>query len=115
MKLLIAAFIMFGSSFGFAETIQFPDAVVDQDVLGGDILLIKMKDYLIISGKESQALEKEIGTETKKKLTHDIIMTKSVEELIASYNPSNDKPMVQTIINRYAEVLAKIDSKLSLN
>jgi hypothetical protein len=115
MKFLIVVLLMFGSSFGFAETIQLPDAVVNQQVLGGDILLIKMKDYVIISGKESQTLEKELGAETKKELTRDIIMTKSVEELIASYNPSNDKPMVQAILNRYAAVLAKIDSKLTLN
>lgn len=115
MKFFIGALIAFGSSFGFAEAIQLPDAVVNQEVLGGDILLIKMKDYLIISGKESHALESELGIETKKKLTRDIIMTKSIEELIATYNPLNDKPTVQIVLNRYADVLAKIDSKLTLN
>ncbi|MGZ3747777.1 MAG: hypothetical protein ACXWRE_10415 [Pseudobdellovibrionaceae bacterium] len=115
MKFLIATIIMFGSSFGFSETTQLPDVVVNQEALGGDILLIKMKDYLIISGKESQEIEKELGTESKKKFTRDIIMSKSVEELIASYNPSNDKPMVQTILKRYADILSRIDSKLTLN
>lgn len=115
MKLLMTALMIFGSSFVLAETIQLPGAAVNQEILGGDILLIKMKAHLIISGKESQALEKELGAETKKKLTHDMVMTKSFEELKSSYNPSNDKPMVQVILNRYAEVLAKIDAKLTLN
>jgi hypothetical protein len=115
MKYLIVALMILGSSFAFSETNQLPDAVINQEVLGGDILLIKMKDYLVVTGKESQALEQELGAETKSKLTQDIIMTKSADELAALYNPTNDKPTVQKILIRYADVLARVDAKPSLN
>jgi hypothetical protein len=74
-----------------------------------------MKDYVIISGKESQALENELGVEVKKQFTRDMVMTKSVDELIALYNPSSDRGTVQAVINRYSDVLTKIDSKSRLN
>jgi hypothetical protein len=115
VKYFILVTIMFLSTFSFAETVQLPDTKVNQEVLGGDILLIKMKGYLMISGKESQALEKELGIDSKKKFKRDIVMAKSFAELVALYNPVMDKKMVQVILNRYSDVLAKIDSKSSLN
>ncbi|MGZ3770957.1 MAG: hypothetical protein ACXVCP_15620 [Bdellovibrio sp.] len=115
MKYLFVATMIILPMFSFAETIQLPEVRLNQEALGGDILLIKMKDYLVISGKESLELEIELGVDAKKSFTRDIIMTKSVDELTALYNPVNDRNTVQAVLNRYAEVLAKIDSKTSLN
>jgi hypothetical protein len=102
---------MFGFSYGFAETVQFPDTVINNKILGGDILLVQMKDYVVISGDESQALEAELGPHTKKQFTRDIVMNESVEKLIIKYNYENKLPTVQKILARYHQVLAKIESQ----
>jgi hypothetical protein len=115
MKFLFFAFAIIFSSLGFAETIQFPEVMIHQDVLGGDIILIKMKEYLVISGKESRSLEKELGVEAKRQFTRDITMTKSFSEMVELYNPYGDRPTVRMILKRYADVVTKIDSASKMN
>ena len=98
-----------------AEWTQLPAVEVNQEVLGGDILMIKMKEYLVITGAESATLVSELGIDSKKAFTRDIIMTKSVDQLVASYQPSEARPMTELIINRYLNVLLKLNKKESLN
>ncbi len=103
------------SQFVLAQWSQLPAVEVNQEVLGGDILLIKMKEYVVITGAESTALIKELGIDSKKAFTRDIIMTRSVDQLVASYQPSEARPVTELIINRYLNVLLKLNKKESLN
>lgn len=113
-------FLILYSSFLFSQIVaadwaQLPVVEVDQEALGGDILLINMKEYLVISGTESATLVKELGLENKNSFTRDIIMTKSIDQLIATYQPSKARPMTEQIINRYSNVLLKLNKIETLN
>lgn len=115
MKYLMLGAMVFLSSYSFAETLSLPDATMSRSVIGGDILLIKMKAYVVISGEESRALESELGMEAKKQFTQDIVMSKSIRDLIVDYNSSNNRNTVQLIIERYSNVLTQLEAKSRLN
>ena len=115
MKLSFILFSLLFSQFAIAEWVQLPAVEVNQEVLGGDILLINMKEYLVISGAESAALVKELGIDSKNAFTRDIIMTKSVDKLIASYQPSEARPMTEQIIVKYSNILFRLTKKETLN
>lgn len=100
---------------GYAAPVQLPAVTLNSESIGGDILLIKMKDHVIITGHESEDLVKEIGQDNKRNFTRDIVMTKTPKELAELYNPKGSNKMVQTIISRYTETLARIDITPSLN
>ena len=112
---LILFLSLFFSQLVIAESIQLPAVEVNQDVLGGDILLINMKEYLVISGSESTALKNELGIENKKNFTKDIIMTEPIDQLIAYYMPSESRPVTMKIIQRYSDILLKLSKKETLN
>jgi hypothetical protein len=115
MRSLFFVLTVLGSCWGFAEVTSVPTAVIHQDVLGGDVLLIQMKDYLVITGKESQSLELELGANGKKVFTQDIVMGRSMNRLVGMYNPMNKKPTVKKILNRYSDLLLKLESKETLD
>lgn len=51
-SLLIIFLSLFFSQLVIAEPTQLPAVEVNQDVLGGAIILINMKEYLVLSGSE---------------------------------------------------------------
>ena len=114
LSIILLSSLVF-SQFVMAEWVQLPPAEVNKEVLGGDILLINMKEYLIISGAESRALVKELGLDNKNTFTRDIIMTKSVDQLVASYQPSEVRPITAQIIIRYSDIIFKLNKKETLN
>jgi hypothetical protein len=115
MKYALATALILFSTIGFSKELQNPSVGIDQKVLGGDILLVKMKQFVVISGQESLELVAELGPEKKKDFTHDIVMAKPSEQLTSLYNPDHKKKTVQLILNRYADALAKIERKAEAN
>lgn len=115
MKYLLTTLLFLSASIGWAQSVDLPPVRLGQEALGGDVLLINMKEYLIISGKESRALERELGLEAKQRMTKDIVTSKGIGELIATYQPSNSRPTVRLILLRYAETLSQVNPKLGLN
>jgi hypothetical protein len=93
------------STKGEATTVvTLPAVTVNEETLGGDILLINMKDYMVIQRNQSQYLEKELGAELKKQFTRDIVMTQSVEFLQAQYG-GEKHPVTNEVIKQYAEII----------
>ncbi len=116
MKLIIIlSLCLMSSNIVLADWIQAPAVEVNEAVLGGDILLINMKEYLVITGVESAALAKELRINKKNQLTKDIILEKSVEQLEKIYHASEFRPTTSQIINRYAEIIFKLQQAGTLN
>ncbi len=84
--------------------IKLPTVSINEQTLGGDILLINMKDYLVIQGTQSKALESELGPNLKKHFTRDIVMAESVDFLKTKYGLEN-RPVTNEIIKIYAEII----------
>jgi hypothetical protein len=109
MKIIFGLLIFTSISEAARHIVNLPTVSIDKQTLGGDILLINMKDYLVIQGSQSKVLENELGSELKKNMTRDMIMTKPVELLLASYGREN-RPVTNEVINRYGEIL-ELDKK----
>jgi hypothetical protein len=105
MRFLIALILLSAFAQASEKSVVLPTVTVNKETLGGDILLINMKDYLVIQGNQSKVLETELGAELKKKFTHDIVMTQSVEFLLANY-ATEARPVTKEVINQYAEIIA---------
>jgi hypothetical protein len=109
MKIIFVLLIFTSISEGARHIVNLPTVSIDKQTLGGDILLINMKDYLVIQGSQSKVLENELGSELKKNMTRDMVMTKPVKLLLASYGRENC-PVTNEVINRYGEIL-ELDKK----
>ncbi len=102
----------------FISTVQaitvLPAVSVNEGTIGGDIILINMKDYLVIQGDQSKVLKEELGIEIKNKFTRDLVLTKSVEYLQANYG-SDNRPITNEIISRYGEIISIHNKRQKLN
>lgn len=105
MKFLVITIFLVSSAYAADQEVVLPTITINQETQGGDILLINMKDYLVIQGNQSKVLEAELGPELKKKFTHDLVMTQSVEFLLANYG-NEKRPVTNEVINQYSEILA---------
>ncbi len=102
----------------FISTVQavtvLPAVTVNEGTIGGDIILINMKDYLVIQGDQSKVLQEELGAEVKNNFTRDLVLTKSVEYLQANYG-NDSRPITNEIISRYGEIISIHNKRQKLN
>lgn len=99
-----------------AQTQMLPEVSVDESILGGHVVLINMKDSLLISGKESQNIDQEIGADAKNNLLRSFLMLVDSAELENTYIGSSDeKPVTQKIIQRYQDIREAQIQKKFLN
>jgi hypothetical protein len=113
--LMIFTYLFLVTAYSQPEN-QLPEAQVDVSTLGGHIILIEMKEYLIISGDETKALESELGETVLKNFFQDMLLSTPTAELIEKYIQRSSSQLIsQKIISRYADILLKINKFKVLN
>ncbi len=94
--------------------IQPPTAEVTQSVLGGDILLINMKEYLVISGEDSKKIIQELGSKEKyQQLTKSLVNVENSLQIKKLFQISEKKPTALNILNKYENLLNPKKDKLA--
>lgn len=112
---LVTSSVLLLTSVAFAQAVSFPVVQLNEEALGGDVLLIQMKESLVITGSENEALEKELGRKMKSLFTKAMVLSATPTDLLLTYDPSRVRPTVQAVLKRYANVLAKIELTTPMN